>query len=665
MNVLSAVGFLRSRVYGRGSAPLVISWLFLLAAGSAAFASELDTSVSRASDFTLIDHRGKAFNLHYHAQTPAVVLVAHDLASAHLSAQLPTLTNSYDWAGSGIITAFINPVPGQGRAQIDEQANALDLQWPVLRDEAGLVSETLALRFVGEALLIDPRRWQIIYRGPVLAGDQLAPAFNVALQALLAGEQPSASHQAMAMAEPLAKPSPVSVVSYSDSIAPVLLAKCADCHRPGGIAPWAMNSHAMVQGFSPMIRETVLTRRMPPWHADPEIGEFLHDLSLTLDETRELVTWIDAGAPRGDGPDPLTAVDEQITEWELGQPDLIVTLPAFDIPATGVLDYQFFEVENPLDRDVWVRAVQIAPGDRQVVHHAIATFGEGSNTAGRVDSGESLFQPQLMTFVPGNETYIYPDNTGVYVPAGTSFYTQMHYTTFGRETKDQTRIGLYFHEQAPEHVLQHYSILNLDLRIPAGEAEHQESAYFELQRDAVIYSLFPHAHYRGRASEFTIRYPDGREELVLSVPNYDFNWQRYFQFKEPIHAPAGTMIIHRTTYDNSTANVSNPDPAVNVRFGEQTWEEMLYGGVSFRYAEPGENDQEIDIEQYMTSIVMGFMDSNMDGKISLDEMPEQARQALALPFTIMDRSKTGGLEFDEFKAFMTQSNMMNRNTFSQ
>lgn len=190
--------------------------------------------------------------------------------------------------------------------------------------------------------------------------------------------------------EALATPEPASIVSYTDTIAPMLITKCADCHRPGGIAPWAMNSHAMIQGFSPMIRETVLTRRMPPWHADPEIGEFLHDLSLTLDESRELVAWIDAGAPRGNGPDPLLAVDEQATEWELGQPDLIVTLPAFDIPATGVLDYQFFEVENPLDHDVWVRAVQIAPGDRQVVHHAIATFGEGSNTAGQVNSGESL-----------------------------------------------------------------------------------------------------------------------------------------------------------------------------------------------------------------------------------------------------------------------------------
>ncbi|MDP3516824.1 MAG: EF-hand domain-containing protein, partial [Pseudohongiella sp.] len=397
---------------------------------------------------------------------------------------------------------------------------------------------------------------------------------------------------------------------------------------------------------------------MPPWHADPAIGEFMHDMSLSVEQKQQLLSWIDAGSPRGAGDDPLTAVDAQLTEWSMGEPDYIITLPEFDIPATGSLDYQFFEVPNTLDRDVWVKAVQIAPGDRQVVHHAIATFG--SVPGGMGNSSSSLFQPQLMTFVPGNDTYVYPEDTGVFVPAGTSFYTQMHYTTYGRETRDQTKIGLYFADEAPHHVLQHYSIINQDLNIPAGEAEHEESSYYAFQRDAVIYSLFPHAHYRGRSSEFALRYPDGREEVVLSVPNYDFNWQRYFQFQQPIAVPAGTLVIHRTTYDNSTANLSNPDPTVTVRFGEQTWEEMLYGGISFRYAEARENDFEINVPDYFTSLGMGMFDKNMDGRVSLDEMPEQARQQLALVFAMMDKDKTGGLEFAEFQQFMIQTNMVDQ-----
>lgn len=660
MSIINALRALASRAAG-----VSLALAALLSAGIAntAVANDAEPAGSmtvRASDFTLIDQHGKAFHLHYHEQVPAVVLIGHRNGSAAVDTAVEGL--SEQWTEQGVVVALINPVPAESRADIlaDTQQQGLDL--PVLKDEAGLVAETLALSHAGEALVIEPGRWQIVYRGPADSA-----TFTSTLQTLVAGDSVEATAQAMpADAELLPRRAAIADMPdtmYSDSIAPLLVEKCADCHRPGGIGPWAMTNHAMIQGFSPMIRETILTKRMPPWHADPEIGEFLHDLSLSVEEARQLVSWIDAGAPRGEGEDLLTSVGAQDTQWALGEPDLVVTLPKFDIPATGTLDYQFFEVKNPLEHDVWVRAVQIAPGDRQVVHHAIATFGDSSNTAGQSDSGESLFQPQLMTFVPGNETYIYPENTGVYVPAGTSFYTQMHYTTYGRATSDQTQIGLYFSDEAPEHVLQHFSILNPELRIPVGVAEHEETAYYQFQRDAVIYSLFPHAHYRGRASEFAIRYPDGEEEVVLSVPNYDFNWQRYFQFAGPIEVPAGTFVIHRTVYDNSTANLSNPDPTVAVRFGEQTWEEMLYGGISFRYEEPGENDFEVNEDDYLAALAMGFMDVNIDGKIALDEMPEQSRQALALPFTIMDRNKTMGLEFAEFREFMIQSNMMSREAF--
>lgn len=625
---------------------------------SQAYASDLNTSVTRAADFTLLDQQGKAFNLHYYGQRPAVLLMAGMAGSEYALKSLTTLVESVDPQASGVALALINSEHGVNRQMLLEFTNAHSIEQSVLQDDAGMVSSTLGLRYAGETLLINPQRWEIVYRGPALdeTGSAVHPQLAVSLQSLIDGETPAAQLTHMYTAESLAEHAVPANVSYSDTVAPMLMAKCADCHRPGGIGPWAMTSHAMVQGFSPMIRETVLTRRMPPWHADPAIGEFLHDMSLSLDEKQQLLSWIDAGAQRGTGDDPLTQVDAQLTEWSMGEPDYIVTLPEFDIPATGTLDYQFFEVPNTLDRDVWVKAVQIAPGERQVVHHAIATFG--TNTGGMGDSSDSLFQPQLMTFVPGNDVYVYPDETGVFVPAGSSFYTQIHYTTYGREARDQTKIGLYFADKEPKHVLQHYAIINQNLRIPPGEAEYQAVSYYEFQRDAVVYSLFPHAHYRGRASEFALRFPDGREEVVLSVPNYDFNWQRYFQFAEPIDAPAGTMVIHRTTYDNSTANLSNPDPTVTVRFGEQTWEEMLYGGISFRYAERRDNDFEINVTEYFTSLGMGMFDTNMDGKVSLDEMPEQARRQLALAFAMMDRNKSGGLEYAEFQVFMTQTNMM-------
>ena len=650
---------LATRARSLSAAALFLSSLPLLPA--ATFAAEVNTGIARAADFTLLDQHGKAFNLYYHAQRPAVLMMGHTVESGYTRTSLQALMSALDPLAQGIAVALINPQSDVDRAELRDTAEAQDIDVPVLQDEAGMVTSTLGLRYAGETLLLHPQRWEIVYRGPALneTADAPAPELLAAVSALLADETVAAVHKNMGTAELLPVHNMQSDISYSETIAPMLMEKCVSCHRTGGIAPWAMTSHAIVQGFSPMIRETLLTRRMPPWHADPEIGEFLHDMSLSTEQKQQLVSWIDAGALRGTGSDPLEQVEAQATEWSMGEPDYIVTLPEFDIPATGTLDYQFFEVPNALDRDVWVKAVQIAPGDRQVVHHAIATFGAVPEGMG--DSSDSLFQPQLMTFVPGNDTYVYPQDTGVFVPAGASFFTQMHYTTYGRETRDQTKIGLYFADEPPKHVLQHYSIINQDLNIPSGEAEHQEAAYYAFRRDAVIYSLFPHAHYRGRASEFALRYPDGHEEVVLSVPNYDFNWQRYFQFEQPIEVPAGTLVIHRTTYDNSTANLSNPDPAVNVRFGEQTWEEMLYGGISFRYAEARENDFEIDVREYFTSLGMGMMDKNMDGKVSLNEMPERSRQQLALAFTIMDKNKTGGLEFDELQQFMIQTNMMGDN----
>jgi len=655
----------------RFCAMLTLPLLLSLVMAPVAVHAQAAPALERVTNFTLLDQHGKAVELYYHGQAKAIVLLTHRNDSPVVkesAAALSALTSAY--ADQDVKVFLINPIAEQDRASVlaDSDRNGFDFQ--ILIDDTQLLSESLQLGWSGEAIVIDTRRWNAVYRGPV-ADNLNKPAegkLAAALEALVSGAEPVADRQVMPSTwsseqftlPGLAAQAQHGDISYSDTIAPMLMEKCASCHRPGGIGPWAMTDHRIIQGFSPMIKEVILTKRMPPWHADPEIGSFKHDMSLSTEEAQMLVHWIGAGAQRGTGPDPLNEVKPVESDWELGTPDLIVELPAFEVPATGTLDYQFFEVANPLDRDVWVRAVEIAPGDRQVVHHAIATFGPSSDSGRRVESGEALFQSQLMTFVPGNETYVYPENTGLKIPAGSSFYTQMHYTTYGRETVDQSRIALYFTDQEPEHILQHHSILNLNLRIPAGEAEHREGAYYQFQRDAVIYSLFPHAHYRGRNLEFTLRYPDGREEMVLSVPNYDFNWQRYFQFEEPINVPAGTMVIHHATYDNSSANPSNPNPEVNVRFGEQTWEEMLYGGVSFRFAEPGDNDAQVDPADAMASVAMGFMDTDMDGLVSLDEMPAQARQSLAMAFVMMDKDKKGGLNFAEFRELMSRTGGFNR-----
>lgn len=638
-------------------------WLCVAAVLFAIASSGNVLAQSSAGNFTLFDEQGRAVELHYHRLADAVVLMTHRVDSDLVAQASDRLAQTLgEFAGQDIPFLLINPETTSSREALIQDKSDHQLTAPILQDDGQLVGKTFGLNTAGEVLLIDPQNWNVVYRGPVV--DDLANPkalyLRDALTALLADQTVAQATRAMPDAyagEQIAQASMMSSISYSDTVVPILQEKCVSCHRPGGIGPWAMTSHAMVQGFSPMIREVILTKRMPPWHADPKVNQFKHDMGLTTQQAQTLVQWIDEGARSDGSSDPLLAVGERETEWELGEPDLVIDLPAFTVPATGTLDYQILTVENPLERDVWVRAVQIVPSDRQVLHHAIATFGPKDFESG-IDLGspigEALFQSQLMTFVPGNELYEYPESTGVLVPAGSTFFSQMHYTTYGRESTDQTKIGLYFSEVEPEFTLQHYAMVNVDLRIPAGEPNYEAGAYYQFQKDAVIYSLFPHAHYRGRSSTFSLAYPDGREELVLSVPNYDFNWQRYFQLQEPIHAPAGTRLIHRTVYDNSEANLSNPDASKLVRFGEQTWEEMLYGGVSFRFEHKEDDVREVDIGKNLAGITIGYMDINMDGKVELDEMPERMRQGLAMAFVILDKNKSGGLEFEEFQQLMVQ-----------
>ncbi|MGQ9425543.1 hypothetical protein ACXYTJ_07735 [Gilvimarinus sp. F26214L] len=608
-------------------------------------------AAERIANFVLLDQHGRAQELHYNKDVKAVVLTAH---STRAPGNDKTIRLLKKLEGSDTRVMLLNSDPRDSRESIQEEAAALDHELPVMVDDGQLIAETLGLSKAGETLLVDTARWEILYRGPA---DRKMRGLH---KQLLKGKSVEFTRRPMpdnAADLPMASAAQREArksISYSDTIAPLLMDKCAACHRPEGIGPWAMTDYTMIRGFAPMIREVVLTRRMPPWHADPHINRFREDIGLSLEQKQTLIHWIDAGAPRGEGPDPLTEVGPPDSEWVLGEPDLVVEMPSFDIPATGVLDYQFFEVPNPFPNDAWVKAVQIIPGDRKVVHHAIATFGTPEDPSRPVrpasegSESNSILQEQLMTFVPGNEHYIYPEETGLLLPKGSSFFTQMHYTTSGKATTDKTKIGLWFREKPPEHVLRHYVIANTEISIPPEDGRHQEGAYVQFHEDAIIYSLFPHAHYRGHASEFAVRWPDGREEVVLSVPNYDFNWQRYFRLEEPLEVPAGSRLIHRTTYDNSALKESNPDPSLTIGWGLQSWDEMLYGGVSFRYKDAS-IPAETDVLQFRTDVVMGMLDTNMDGTLIAAEMTGDTGEQLKKMAVWFDTNKSGGLEHDELK----------------
>ncbi len=522
-------------------------------------------------NFRLTDQQGASHELYYLSDAKAVVLLAQGSQckdSQAAAATLEGLRAKYESQGVTFLQINSN-LPGSGEATTRPTVATHTSQgMPVLVDETQLIGEGLGLTRNGEVLIANPQGWKVAYRGGVGA----VPA---ALDAMLAGNAAPKASQVAGCAIKMperAKTAEHARISYEKTIAPLLMDKCVACHRTGGIGPWQMTSYEMIKGFAPMIREVVRTQRMPPWDVDPHYSVFSNDRGLSPAQARTLVHWIEADAPRGTGPDPLLSQKKDWPEWPLGKPDLIVELPEFKVPATGTIPYQMLKVENPLDHDVWVRAMDWLPGQRAAVHHIIASAG-GAERRGAIS---------LNNYVPGVEPLLLPPEAGILLPAKSTFHFQVHYTSNGKELVDRTKMGLYFRPDKPDYMFRSLVFANSKLRIPANTKLHEETAEQTVKADSILYTLHPHAHYRGKASRFVAYYPDGKQQTLLNVPAYDFNWQGTYELAKPMQVPAGTRIVYTQWYDNSTQNKANPDPNREVTWGEQTWDEMIFGVIRYR-----------------------------------------------------------------------------------
>lgn len=549
----------------------------------------------RVDNFKLLDHAGNAFELHYHTDKKAIALMVQGNGCPLVRGAMPAFAALQKASSADdVLFVAINSNQQDTRESVAQEAESFGYTLPILMDETQLIGASLGLDRTSEVLLVRTSDWTLQYRGAIddrqTYERQRAGAekhyLKDAIQAVLDDQMPATAKTESpgCIINFDQDEKPAAAISYAEDIAPLLADKCADCHRPGGIGPWAMNSYAMVRGFAPMIREVVRTKRMPPWHADPHIGSFANDRSLSVDDTRTLVRWIEAGAPRGEGPDPLISTVKEAPTWQLGEPDVIIDVPAYDVPATGVVDYQYLRAKNPLDEDVWVRAAELVPGDRSAVHHVITRFvppngGAATGFGRRALSAGGGFGG----YVPGSTGTIMPKDTGVLLPAGSMFNFQMHYTPYGRATTDKSRLGIYFHKEPPLHRMTGTVLINLRIDIPANTPDHSETARYTFKQDALLYAMLPHAHYRGRSARFDAVYPDGSTEVLLSVPNYDFNWQTNYKLTEPKFIPEGTQVTFTMTWDNTARNPANPDPTRNVGWGRQSWDEMLFGTMTFRH----------------------------------------------------------------------------------
>jgi hypothetical protein len=385
-----------------------------------------------------------------------------------------------------------------------------------------------------------------------------------------------------------------SPISYSQDVAPILAENCARCHREGGIAPFAMNSHAIIKGFAPMIREVLLTKRMPPGQIDTEVGHFRETYALSPEESQKIVHWIEAGAQVDGKVDPLTLLSWPKSKWapELGEPDLVVKVPPQKIPATGVLDYIRVVVPiEGLDRDRWVRASQYVAGDRTVLHHTLNDLvPPGTEKSGGFLGRRDPNSARITAYIPGAEPQVEPPNTGGLLKQGSSLALQLHYTTNGKETIDASEIGIWFYKdgEVPQERMAGACACIFTrgwVNIPPFAADHEMQQEIVVPKDAYLHSMLPHMHFRGKRMRFYAEYPDGKVEEVLNIAKYNYNWQLDYQLAEPKFLPAGTKMRVVAAFDNSKQNKANPDPARSVPWGQQSWDEMMFGSVTFKFVD--------------------------------------------------------------------------------
>ena len=365
--------------------------------------------------------------------------------------------------------------------------------------------------------------------------------------------------------------------TYTREIAAILDRRCVGCHRPGQVGPFALTSYRAAAKRASAIAAAVEGGSMPPWHADPRWGQFRNDARLTDPEKALLLGWIAADCPEGnpaDRPPPILRTEG----WTIDQPDLVVAIPApFTIPAQGVIAYQSFEVDPGFAEDRWIQAVEIRPGNRRVVHH-VTVFLKDPASRHDLDAQGELGSYCLATTTPGAPALTLPPGIAKRVPAGWRFVFVIHYTAIGLIQTDQTSLGLVFAD--PSTVRQEVAtnlLVDPDLTIPPRVANHRVERSQILTADVLLLGMFPHMHVRGKSFRFEATWPDGRTEVLLDVPRFDFNWQNRYELATPRRLPAGTTLRGVAHFDNSAANPANPDPDATVRAGPQSWDEMFNG----------------------------------------------------------------------------------------
>lgn len=565
-----------------------LSWAAYAAIATSGAGACAASSVGRiVAPFELKDHLGTVRSLNdlHDAKLVVLVVTGVECPLANLYAdRLEQLQSKY--RDKGVRIAAINANRQDSLAEIAAHVKRHQLSYWYLKDVDQAVAKQLGATRTPEVFVLDAQR-TVRYHGRI--DDQFTPGgksrpeptrhdLEEAIGELLSGKPVSSpTTPAQGCLIGFAKsPDAASQVTFAEQIAPVVQRRCVGCHQPGEIGPMNLADADEAAGWAEMIAEVTRERRMPPWHASPASDALLAESRrLTNDEVELFQQWAAAGAPIGDRRKlPAAPVAQTGRVWQIGQPDVVIAMAKtpFKVPASGEVKYQYFKVDSGFTEDRWVSGIEVVPGNRAVVHHVIVF----ASPDGRKFDAE---REHLAAYVPGLRVAPYPDGFAKRIPAGSQFIFQVHYTPTGTATTDLSEVGLKFAEpDSITHEVRTESVVGRRLNIvPRKSGQKFSSAPTTAPFDLLVLNFSPHMHLRGQSFRYDLTTPDGRTTTLLDVPHYDFNWQTNYRLKEPMRIAKGSTLVGHAQFDNSPENLANPDPNATVKWGDQSWEEMLLG----------------------------------------------------------------------------------------
>jgi peroxiredoxin len=539
------------------------------------------------ADFSLPDPRGDGKKVSLADLKDKVVVVVFVGTECPVNnAYMPRLAELHkEFSDKGVAFLAVNANSQDTPDRVAAHARKYELPFPVLKDAGNVVADQFGAKRTPEVFVLDRER-RVRYRGRI--DDQYGVGFNrpkptrrdlaEALAEVLAGKAvtTAATEPAGCQVARLIKKRETGQVTYAREVSRILQNRCQECHRPGQIGPMSLLDYDDAAAWSETIREVVQEGRMPPWPADPKHGKFSNDRRLSDGDRKALLAWIDAGCPKGDNAD-LPKPKQFTAGWRIDKPDLVLSMEEeFTVPAkqAGGVPYKYFWVDPHFDEDKWVTQAEAKAGAASVVHHVLV-FVE---LPGKKFNPQVPVAPVLCGVAPGDTTLIMPRGMAKRIPKGSKFVFQLHYTPDGKERKDRSSVAMVFAKAPPEREAFTVGICKpLELLIPAGADDQKVEASFTFREDGQVLGFMPHMHLRGKDFTYEAVRPDGKSEVLLSVPRFSFGWQASYRLEKPYPMPKGSKLRCVAHFDNSAKNPNNPDPTQDVRWGDQTWEEMMIG----------------------------------------------------------------------------------------